>query len=110
MISDPEIAAEFRKYNRLLFANKLPTNVIMYWDALYDENGEMLDGEIDDKLISGKFVLRLNTALAGWKNQWRICLVHEMAHLHIWPYEYHGEPWDREIKRLCTYKSYRKLF
>lgn len=109
MTSDPEMAAEFRKYNRLLFGNSLRTDVILFWDALYDSDGNMLDGEIDDKIIKGKFVLRLNTALAGWKNQWRICLIHEMAHLHIWPYQFHGELWDREVLRLTKFKSYRKL-
>lgn len=104
MTSDPYLLTEYRRYNRLLFGNSLRSDVILYWDAL-----EGLDAEIDDKLIPGKFVIRVNTALAGWKNQWRICLIHEMAHLHLWPYEKHGEQWDREIVRLTKYKSYRKL-
>lgn len=104
MTSDPELMAEYRKYNRLLFGNSLRPDVILFWDAM-----DGLDGEIDDKLITGKFTIRMNTALAGWKNQWRICLIHEMAHLHLWPYESHGEAWDREITRLTKFKSYRKL-
>lgn len=104
MTSDPELLSEFKKYNRLLFGNSLRNDVILFWDAM-----DGLDAEIDDRLIKGKFTIRMNTALAGWKNQWRICLIHEMAHLHLWPYEFHGEAWDREIQRLTKYKSYRKL-
>lgn len=109
MTSDPELLREYRRFNRLLFGGKLPSNVLLYWDALYDKDGNLLDGEVDDRLIPGQFVIRINTAFAGWKNQWRIVLCHECAHLHIWPYEHHGEPWDREIQRLCKFKSYRKL-
>lgn len=109
MNSDPELAAEFRKYNRLLFGNSLRSDVILFWDALYDTDGNGMDAEIDDRLIPGRFAIRMNTALAGWKNQWRLCLIHEMAHLHLWPYENHGDQWDREIARICKYKSYRKL-
>ena len=104
MTSDPELRAEFKKYNRLLFGNSLRSDVILYWDAM-----DGLDGELSDEIIPGRFVIRINTAFAGWKNQWRICLIHEMAHLHLWPYELHGDPWDREIRRLTKYKSYRKL-
>lgn len=104
MTSDPELLSQYRKYNRLLFGGKLRADVILYWDAL-----EGLDAECSDEIIPGSIVIRVNTAFAGWKNQWRICLIHEMAHLHLWPYEAHGEPWDREIQRLTTFKSYRKL-
>jgi hypothetical protein len=104
--SDPELMVEWRKYNRLLFGNSLRNDVILYWDSLSEEEA---DGEINDEIIPGKFVIRIKAALAGWKNQWRIALIHEMAHLHIWPYQRHGEQWDREIVRLCKYKSFRKL-
>jgi hypothetical protein len=104
MQSSPDILQEFRRFNRLLFGNSLRHDVLTYWDAL-----DGLDAELSDEIIPGKFVLRINTAFAGWKNQWRILLVHEMAHLHLWPYELHGEQWDREIQRIAKYKSYRRL-
>ena len=106
MTSDPELLAEYRRYNRLLFGNSLRPDVILYWDSLSEDDADAI---IDDKLIPGKFVIRVKAALAGWKNQWRLCLIHEMAHLHLWPYQHHGDAWDREIIRLTKYKSYRKL-
>jgi hypothetical protein len=109
MTSDPELLSEYRRLNRLLFGNSLRSDIFLYWDAMYDDDGGMLDGELSDEIVPGKFVIRINTAFAGWKNQWRIVLAHEMAHLHLWPYEKHGDPWDHEIVRLTKYKSYRKL-
>lgn len=76
----------------------------MYWDAMAE-----LFGEVDDELIPGKFAVRINTMLAGWPNLAQIVLLHEMAHIAVWPDETHGAAWDKEMRRLCRFKSYRKL-
>jgi hypothetical protein len=106
MTSDPELAKAYRRYNRIWFRNRLPSldRVVLYWDSIPG-----LDGECSDDIIPGKWVIRIQTAFAGWSNQWRIVLAHELAHLANWPYEKHGPKFDAEIQRLTKFKSYRKL-
>jgi hypothetical protein len=107
MTSDPELKAAYRRYNRLLFGNSLRPDVITCWDVL--EKPHRLDAELSDEIVKGRFTLRIHEKFKEQKNQWVLLMIHEMAHLHVWPYDRHGEHYDREIERLTKYKSYRKL-
>jgi len=95
----------YRLYNERWFNDDLPHDVDVYWiptnKCAADLNVLFNDPE--------SYILQLNPAFALDMNIARIALLHEMAHIKLWPYKKHGPSFDEEIQRLATIGAYKGL-
>lgn len=102
--SDPTLKKWYQHYNRKYFGGELPDDVVLFWEQsseIYGDCNEMADGEM---------VIRINPAIMGFAPLWQITLLHEMAHLKLWPYETHGKKFQNEMLRLATLGALKKIW
>lgn len=61
-------------------------------------------GELTDEIL-----IRIDPRYHTLTNTAKLALIHELVHLKLGLDVGHGKKWDDEIKRLCKFKSYRRL-
>lgn len=113
MDSDPELRRLYRKYNTMFWGGCLTLEAAIFWAPCGAALGLSFLGELDDE-DPGAPIITLDPCIMGLKRFTRQTVVHEMAHLHLWPLgdhiAQHGDVWDREVQRLMTYRAFRKMF
>jgi len=62
------------------------------------------------KLDSGEFVIRVNPAVRGWKALRNWVVLHEMAHIHIYPNRNHGKKFQAEMLRLAQIGAFKDVW
>jgi hypothetical protein len=111
--SDPGLLKAFRKFNKLYFDSSLPEdNVVLCWEP-QDDNASGECARIHEAGVEGRetddFIIRIDPLYRTSHWAWKVILLHECIHVKLWPYVAHGEKFDREIARLGTFRSYRRL-
>ncbi|HTV07820.1 MAG TPA: SprT-like domain-containing protein [Candidatus Aquilonibacter sp.] len=104
VLSDRQLRRWYRDFNRRFFGGCLPSDA----DVLYAP----VDGAHGDALVesNGEFTVRINPACAiDWRIV-RMTLLHEMAHLKLWPYRAHGERFEKEMQRLACAGAFKGLW
>ncbi len=102
--SDPLLRKWYQTYNRKYFGGSLSDDVTLFWEQsseVYGDCNEMPDGDM---------VIRINPAIMGFTPLWQLTLLHEMAHLKLWPYENHGKPFQVEMLRLAALGALKKIW
>lgn len=100
---DKRMQAWFKKYNKWYWDNKLP-NVQVGWANGLSESMAVACtiGVTDDETKHTIFVIYLDPALKPYNNICLLNLLHEMAHVALFPYIQHGKKFDDEMLRLAS--------
>jgi predicted SprT family Zn-dependent metalloprotease len=109
--SAPDLRRLYLKYNQVLWGGCLPHDVAIFWAPCGKAVGLTFLGSSDDG-EPAPLVITIDPCLMGLKRFARQTVVHEMAHVHLWPLgniATHGDLWDAEIQRLMTYRAFRKM-
>lgn len=93
----------YRDANQRWFGGKLPDDVDLFW-APHDGCSGMAWQEGDG------FVILINPAYALDFHVARLTLLHEMAHLALWPYRKHGPRFEAEMRRLAKSGAMKGLW
>lgn len=109
MASDPTLRRWYMRFNDVFFGGELPLDIPVYWEPATGNLGETFEVENTDEGESPDLAIRLDPCLRFSSMMAKLTLIHEMAHVRIYPYLGHGKPFDAEIKRLCGFREYRKL-
>lgn len=102
-LSDAELRRWYRQYNRRWFADELPDDIDVLYAPVDGLCGEVSEGE------AGDLIVRINPAYALDTRIARITLLHEMAHIKLWPKRNHGTVFQRELQRLAIAGAYKGL-
>ncbi len=109
MPSDPTLRRAYNNINAAFFDNRLP-DVELMWESCHGNLGETFEiVAIEETGGVADLGIRICPSIRWAKTMWKQTLLHEMCHVKLYPYLGHGDKFDREIQRLCTFKSYRKL-
>jgi predicted SprT family Zn-dependent metalloprotease len=104
MLSDSQLRRWYRDYNRRFFGGALPADADVFYAPIDGAHGDAL-GE-----SNGEFTLRINPACAIDLRVVRMTLLHEMAHLKLWPYRTHGPRFEQEMQRLAVAGAFKGLW
>ena len=110
MESDKQLKHWFSKYNRKWFNGELPEDTVVIWEPV---NGCFAETCPIYEVEAGKFIIRMNPSQRGWPSFWKLTLLHEMCHLHLWnehPKHNHGKVFDREMQRLALAGAFHNLW
>jgi hypothetical protein len=106
MKNNPWLKRCFHKYNELYFGGLLP-DAVVFWEPAFvtrDELGELYQ----DK---GTFVIRIDPSIRNYtKALARMTLLHEMAHMKLWPDIRHGRKFNDEMLRLAQLGALKGLW
>lgn len=100
--SDPQLKRWYAKYNRLYFDGQLP-DAAVWWEPLASTYA-------DCNLVEGEWRIRINPSLSGWTAIWKLTLLHEMAHVNLWPNKRHGKKFHEEMMRLAGLGAFTGLW
>ena len=89
----------FLGFNRRFWDGALPTDTQVLWMPL--PNDRVAETE---RLEGGRFVIRLSPSIAGFPRYYRLILIHEMCHVHLWGRRiaWHGKVWKGELLRVLA--------
>ena len=110
MQSDKQLVHWYHRYNREWFNGELPADTILYWEPPPDSHADTCPVY---EVADGKFEIRLDPALKGVPDYWKILLLHEMAHLKLWPTHsrhQHGKIFQEEMQRLALAGAMKTLW
>jgi len=107
MISHSRAIRWYRKYNKLYFVNKLNNNPTIIFEHIEGKDEKAAQAY---KEKSGNVEIVLNPFHAHDWNYVRQSILHEMAHISIWPKgKTHNYLFDAEIDRLYQLGAYKGL-
>lgn len=107
---DYQLSRLYAKFNRLYFDTRLPANPVVGWDSTI--SSDQWAWTIHDN-IEGTQILHigLNPDLKKLPSQFkRLFLLHEMAHVAIWPYKHHGKKFQEEMQRLAVRGAFKDVW
>ena len=109
MQSDKQLKHWFAKYNKAYWDGKLPEHTVIYWEPPPGAHATTCPVyEVD----FGQFVIKLDPAMRGDSDVWKIRLLHEMSHLALWskhPKHQHGKLFKAERERIFSLGAYNNL-
>lgn len=110
MSSDPFLKRWYRIYRTKYFSNALPESkeVDIFYADLPDLHGDCETD--DDPPEMDEYRIRVDNRYRTDADISRLVLLHEMAHMHVWPYEGHGEKFQQEMLRLAFAGAFRRLW
>lgn len=103
MVADPVLTRWYKKYNEKFFENRLPHDALVGWNPC---EGDFAEVEKKD----GRFELRINPQYNVAPSVWKMSLLHEMAHVSLYPYKTHGKRFQDEMKRLSELGAFSGLW
>lgn len=110
MDSDRQLKRWYAKFNGLWFGGALPVDTVIYWKPLSENVGQLCPiFEIAD----GKFEINIDPRYSGTTWEWKLVLLHEMAHLKLWrknPRHQHGKIFQEEMQRLALAGAFRGIW
>ena len=101
--SAKQLKRYYNDYNTRWFGGHLPTNTEVWWEpvdgaiAIVDVDGCGLS--FDE--TSDTFMIRINPAIAWSSRQTRMAVLHEMAHMAIYPSPGHGVKFQKTMQLLA---------
>jgi hypothetical protein len=111
-VGHPTLERWYRDYNRKYFSAALPeTGAVRMWHApLRKECGASRYGCVwGFECDAEQWDLHLDDWLKEHEPFAKICLLHEMVHIKLWPFRFHGKKFNAEIERLVLSGAYRDL-
>lgn len=110
MQSDKQLKHWYAKYNKAFWGGELPEHTVIYWEPPPGAHASVCPVyEVDN----GQFVLKLDPAIKGIPEFWRLMLLHEMCHLALWrkhPKHQHGRLFKEEQDRIYALGALRKIW
>ena len=106
MKNDPTLKRWFRTFNARYFDNTLP-NAVVFWEPSFvtgDALGEVVQQEGQPIILRIDPSIKFSTALT------KLVLLHEQAHLRLWPYLGHGKRFQAEMLRLAAMGAFKNLW
>jgi hypothetical protein len=109
LASDPQLRRWYASFRRRYFSNRLPlpSEIEIFYDAMPGLQAECDD---EDMPHNGEFIVRINRAWKEHPEVAKLWLLHEMAHMHLWPYSDHGKQFQDEMKRLALADAFKRLW
>lgn len=110
MTSDKQIKHWYAKFNRAYFGGELPEHTVLFWDPPPGAHGNTCPVYEVDR---GQFIIKLDPALKGVSDYWKLILLHEMIHLSLWekhPKHQHGRLFQDEKDRVYALGALKKLW
>lgn len=104
MRSDRQLRRWYRDYNRRYFGGRLPVDTVCYYSTVDHCYG---DCACD---AAGRFTIRVNPDITSRRCSRRFTLLHEMAHVAVWPRRTHGKYFDSEMLRLANAGALKGLW
>lgn len=105
---DKRLKKYYDNFNRIFFDGKLPRDTRVGWNS--EILGYAYTVGIEDTETKHKFFLiYLDKKKHFDTKQVLLTLLHEMAHIHLYPDMKHGKKFDREIIRLAVRGAFKGL-
>lgn len=105
--SDKRLQRWYREYNAKYFGGELPDEVDTFFGPSIRDHG--MYGFVVDFDHVTEMELCLDHGLIQDDRLAKIFLLHECAHIKLWPYVTHGARFHAEIQRLAALGAYRGL-
>jgi hypothetical protein len=97
----PRLKKIYNTYNRKFFDNTLPHDTqIGYNDEMEGKHGLTL-GIFDDESNHLFFFIYISPTTHSDKAQLKLTVLHECAHVKLYPYMKHGKRFEEEMYRLA---------
>lgn len=104
MLSDKQLRRWYREYNQRWFSGELPESIDILYAPITGCLGDVIDCPAED------FIIRINPQCAFDTRMVRMILLHEMAHVAVWPYAWHGGKFQDEMQRLAALGAFKGLW
>lgn len=102
ILSDKRLRRWFLKYNDLYFENRLPSCTKITWRPVEGCWAQAFGGEAPEIHIH---------PMCGVSNGWtKLTLLHEMAHLDLYPSINHGASFENRMKELAQAGAFKGLW
>ena len=106
--SNPQLCRWYSRYREQYFGDRLPPPHCV--SLRFEHPEEDQDGCVmEDSEGAGLFHVQIDPALRAFKSLAKIVLLHEMAHVSIWPIRKHGKGFKQVLERLWEAGAYRGL-
>lgn len=104
VLSDRQLIRWYREYNSKWFSAELPDEI----DILYAP----VEGCFADvtPCRAQEFILRIDPRFAHDSATVRMTLLHEMVHIKVQPYRWHGVRFQEEMQRLANAGAFKGLW
>lgn len=97
--SAPEMMTEYVLLNKKYFHNRLPKDTEIYWSKSLKELGDMgLTMNLGDHFV---ILLDFQMEEIGYERASEEVLIHEMAHIDVYPCLGHGRCFQKDMQRLA---------
>ncbi len=110
MQSDRQLKNWFLKYNRLFFNGELPESTNIHWEPSPGDHASTCPVyEVSDNV----FEIKIDPALKGVIQFWKMTLIHEMIHVALWrkhPKHQHGKLFQAEKDRIYALGALKHLW
>jgi predicted metal-dependent hydrolase len=102
-LTDKRLRRWYQTYNRVYFGGKLPTSAIVCIANVDGCWGQTFHDGI-------RFAIEIAPQNAICVTVAKMTLLHEMAHVNLWPRTTHGPYFEREMQRLALAGAMRGLW
>ena len=113
LTSDPKLRRWYLQFNRQWFNGDLPDDVTVYWDPVSAQaecwSVLAIPGTRDHEPIVD-FIIRIDPRMSFSRALAKWALLHEMAHVKLYPNLNHGPKFHAEMLRLANCGAFRKLW
>lgn len=108
---DKRLKTRYDRYNKAYFDGTLPgdTRITFNEELSHPHYGMTICVE-DDDTKHLFFDIHINPCMHGGGEQISLTLLHEMAHIKLYPYSKHGKKFDEEMKRLAMRDAFRGIW
>jgi hypothetical protein len=103
-LCDRQLRRWYREANARWFGGRLPDDIDLLLAPHEGCSGVTWQGDADS------FIILINPAYALDKRVVKLVLLHEMAHVALWPYKKHGRLFEEEMLRLAKAGAMKNLW
>lgn len=109
---DKRLTDAFVKFNKLYFDNQLPQDTQVGWKDMEFGvcNGRCSTDDAEGEEEHHTLYINREFKAKGHRSLALITLLHEMAHVKLYPYKHHGKKFDLEMLRLAASGAFNGLW
>jgi hypothetical protein len=104
MTSDRQLRRWYNAFNRQWFGDRLPKDTVLRYEVVNGAQAECIEN------LDGRYLIRLNPAIAWAQRNAKMALMHEMAHVAIGNEHGHGKKFQEEMLRLAQCGALKNLW
>lgn len=108
MDDDRRLQRWYQDFNIKWFGGELPDEVDTFFGPCVHDHS--MYGYVEDFDHVTEFELCLDHNLIKDERLAKMFLLHEMAHVKLWPYVTHGERFQKEMQRLAIIGAFKGLW